>query len=108
MARSFHQLTSSGSQLGFPAEINLRVAERIKALFPGIELMRFANSGTEAIASAVRLARAVTGRRKLILFEGHYHGWSEAIFHRYHAANADLPKEGQKSRTPRRDIAAAI
>jgi glutamate-1-semialdehyde 2,1-aminomutase len=89
-----HQLTSSGSQLGFPAEINLRVAEKIKALFPSMELMRFANSGTEANASAIRLARAVTGRQKLILFEGHYHGWSEAVFHRYHAATSDLPKEG--------------
>lgn len=88
------QLSSSGSQLGFPTEINLRVAEKIKALFPGMELMRFANSGTEADASAVRLARAVTGRQKLIMFEGHYHGWSEAVFHRYHADLSDLPATG--------------
>lgn len=89
-----HQLNNSGSLLGFPTEINMRVAEKIKALFPSMELMRFANSGTEAIASAVRLARAVTGRQKLILFEGHYHGWSEAVFHRYHAAISDLPEKG--------------
>jgi glutamate-1-semialdehyde 2,1-aminomutase len=89
-----HQLNESGSQLGFPAEINMRVAEKIKALFPSIELMRFANSGTEANASVVRLARALTGRQKLLMFEGHYHGWSEAVFHRYHAPLSELPEKG--------------
>jgi glutamate-1-semialdehyde 2,1-aminomutase len=85
------QIVEGGSQLGFPTEIGVRVAEKIKMLFPGMEIMRFANSGTEAIASAVRLARGYTGRPKLVLFEGHYHGWSEAVFHRYHAPLEDLP-----------------
>ncbi|WP_395665766.1 aspartate aminotransferase family protein [Methylocella sp.] len=88
------QLKTGGSQLGFPTRINLRVAEKIKSFFPGMELMRFANSGTEADASAVRLARAVTGRPKLLMFEGHYHGWSEGVFHRYHAPVAMLPDCG--------------
>jgi glutamate-1-semialdehyde 2,1-aminomutase len=88
------QITDRGSQLGFPTEITIRVAEKVKQLFPGMELLRFANSGTEACASAVRLARTFTGRRKLVMFEGHYHGWSEAVFNRYHAPLADLPAEG--------------
>jgi glutamate-1-semialdehyde 2,1-aminomutase len=88
------QISQHGSQLGFPTEITIRVAEKIKQLFPGMELMRFANSGTEACASAIRLARTFTGRRKLLMFEGHYHGWSEAVFNRYHAPLADLPAEG--------------
>ena len=88
------QITERGSQLGFPTEITIRVAEKIKKLYPSMELMRFANSGTEACASAVRLARSYTGRRKLIMFEGHYHGWSEAVFNRYHAPLADLSPEG--------------
>ena len=88
------QITERGSQLGFPTEISIRVAEKIKLLFPSIELLRFANSGTEACASAVRLARTCTGRRKLIMFEGHYHGWSEAVFNRYHAPLEELPAEG--------------
>jgi len=88
------QITERGSQLGFPTEITIRVAEKLKQLFPSIELLRFANSGTEACASAVRLARSFTGRRKLIMFEGHYHGWSEAVFNRYHAPLADLPAAG--------------
>jgi glutamate-1-semialdehyde 2,1-aminomutase len=85
------QIAESGSQLGFPTAITVRVAEKLKTLFPSMELLRFANSGTEAMASAARLARAYTGRPKLVLFEGHYHGWSEALFNRYHAPLEDLP-----------------
>jgi glutamate-1-semialdehyde 2,1-aminomutase len=88
------QVRGSGSQLGFPTEISIRVAEKVRQLFPTMERLRFANSGTEAIASALRLARTHTGRSKIIAFEGHYHGWSEAIFHRYHAALKDLPERG--------------
>ncbi|MGQ0637003.1 MAG: aspartate aminotransferase family protein [Planctomycetaceae bacterium] len=79
------QITHCGSQLGFPTEITVRVAEKVKQLFPSMELLRFANSGTEADMSALRLARAFTGRNKMIQFEGHYHGWSDSLFNRYHA-----------------------
>lgn len=88
------QISQFGSQFGFPNELTTRVAEKIKSFFPGMELMRFANSGTEAIASAIRLARTVTGRSKIILFEGNYHGWSDAVFHNYHAPLERLPTEG--------------
>ncbi|MCA9042538.1 MAG: aspartate aminotransferase family protein [Planctomycetaceae bacterium] len=94
------QISQNGSQLGFPTEISSRVAEKIKRLYPSMELMRFANSGTEAIASSVRLARTYTGREKLIVFEGHYHGWSDALFHRYHAEIADLPECGYAPAIP--------
>ncbi len=88
------QISERGSQLGFPTEVTTRVAEKLKRLIPSMERMRFANSGTEAIASAIRLARSYVGRQKIIIFEGHYHGWSEAVFHRYHAPLADLPASG--------------
>ncbi len=88
------QITQRGSQLGFPNELTTRVAEKIKQLFPSMELMRFANSGTEALASAVRLARVATGRSKIVIFEGNYHGWSDSVFHKYHAPLQDLPPEG--------------
>jgi glutamate-1-semialdehyde 2,1-aminomutase len=88
------QINHCGSQLGFPTEITIRVAEKVKRLYPSMELLRFANSGTEACASAVRLARTYTGRRKLVMFEGHYHGWSEAVFNRYHAPLSELAAEG--------------
>ena len=83
--RVSEQLRERGSQLGFPTELNARVAEKIKRLIPSMVLMRFANSGTEAIASTIRVARHQTRRNRVVLFEGHYHGWSEAVFHRYHA-----------------------
>jgi glutamate-1-semialdehyde 2,1-aminomutase len=85
------QIRNRGSQLGFPTEVTIRVAEKIKKLFPSMELMRFANSGTEADVSAARLSRAWTGRPKLIQFEGHYHGWSDTLFNRYHAPLENLP-----------------
>ncbi len=85
------QVAECGSQLGFPAELSIRVAEKVKQLYPSMELLRFSSTGTEAIAAAVRLARAFTGRSKLIVFEGHYHGSSDAVFHRYHAPVVDLP-----------------
>ena len=90
----YRQISEQGSQLGFPTEVTIRVAEKIKQLFPSIELLRFANSGTEACASAVRLARTYTGKKKLVMFEGHYHGWSEAVFTRYHAPLDQLPACG--------------
>src|ERR1700677_351646 len=53
--------------------------ELIDRLMPSVEQVRFANSGTEAITSVLRLARAATGKMKVLTFEGHYHGWSETI-----------------------------
>lgn len=88
------QISERGSQLGFPNELTTRVAEKLKKLIPGMELLRFANSGTEAVASAVRLARTYTVKKKLILCEGHYHGWSDAVFHNYHVPLAKLSPEG--------------
>jgi len=84
------QISQRGSQLGFPTEISTRVAEKIKLLYPSMELMRFANSGTEALMFAARLVRTVTGRDKLVVFEGNYHGWSDALFHKYHAPMEEL------------------
>jgi len=91
VSRVEEQIRNRGSQLGFPTEITVRVAERIQKLFPSMELMRFANSGTEACMSAARLARTFTDRPKLIQFEGQYHGWSDTLFNRYHAPLDELP-----------------
>jgi glutamate-1-semialdehyde 2,1-aminomutase len=85
------QITESGTQLGFPAEVSVRVAEKVKGLFPHIELLRFSSTGTEAIVAALRLARVFTGKKYIIAFEGHYHGSSDNIFHRYHAPIDQLP-----------------
>jgi glutamate-1-semialdehyde 2,1-aminomutase len=59
------------------AEIEL--AETLQRLIPCAERIRFASSGSEAAAACIRLARAATGRQKVIRFEGHYHGWLDAM-----------------------------
>lgn len=56
------------------------LAERLCTLLPGAEVVRFATSGTEAVLMALRLARAFTGREKILKFEGHYHGWSDQAY----------------------------
>ena len=68
-----------GTSYGAPTEIELRLAERIIATFPAVEMIRFVNSGTEAVMSAIRLARAATGRTALVKFEGCYHGHADPM-----------------------------
>src|SRR6478752_8555159 len=64
---------------GAPTELEIEMAELIKLMVPGIDLIRMVNSGTEACMSALRLARAYTGRNKIIKFQGCYHGHADAF-----------------------------
>jgi len=68
-----------GTSFGAPTERELRLAQKIVELVPGIEKVRLVNSGTEAAMSAVRLARAATGRDKIVKFEGCYHGHADSF-----------------------------
>ncbi|GII54379.1 glutamate-1-semialdehyde 2,1-aminomutase [Planotetraspora thailandica] len=68
-----------GAITGIPHRLDHQAGELIAATVPTIEQVRFANSGTEAITSALRLARHLTGRSGVVTFEGHYHGWSETV-----------------------------
>ncbi|MCK2244373.1 MULTISPECIES: aspartate aminotransferase family protein [unclassified Crossiella] len=68
-----------GHLTGLPHELDTEAGALIAELVPGIEQVRFANSGTEAVTSALRLARVSTGRSLVVTFEGHYHGWSETV-----------------------------
>ena len=70
---------ASGTSFGAPSELEVRMAELITSLVPTIEMVRMVNSGTEATMSAVRLARAFTGREKIVKFEGCYHGHGDAF-----------------------------
>ncbi|MEM4296878.1 MAG: glutamate-1-semialdehyde 2,1-aminomutase [Nitrososphaerota archaeon] len=63
-----------GTILGLTNELEIELAGLIVQAFPSIEMVRFVNSGTEAAMTAIRLARAYTGRRKILKFEGCYHG----------------------------------
>lgn len=68
-----------GSTFGAPTEGEVHLAEEICSRVPGIEQVRLVSSGTEAAMSAIRLARGVTGRDRLVKFVGNYHGHSDAL-----------------------------
>jgi glutamate-1-semialdehyde 2,1-aminomutase len=68
-----------GSMFALAHDLEVEAAEKVCALLPSIEKLRFDNSGTAAVQRALRLARAYTGKEKVVRFEGHYHGWSDQI-----------------------------
>jgi glutamate-1-semialdehyde 2,1-aminomutase len=79
LAAALARQLTEGSMTGLPHVVDREAGELIARLMPSVEQVRFANSGTEAIISALRLARAATGRMKVLTFDGHYHGWSETV-----------------------------
>ena len=68
-----------GLSFGAPTGLEVEMAEKMVSMLPGVEMVRMVNSGTEAVMSAVRLARGATGRDKIIKFEGCYHGHSDCL-----------------------------
>ncbi len=68
-----------GTSFGAPTEFEVRMAQLVVDAVPSIELVRFVSSGTEAAMSALRLARAYTGRNRIIKFDGGYHGHDDAL-----------------------------
>ena len=68
-----------GTSFGAPSPLEVELGERVRRLMPSIERVRFVSSGTEAAMSAVRVARAATGREKIIKFAGCYHGHADAF-----------------------------
>jgi glutamate-1-semialdehyde 2,1-aminomutase len=73
------ETAARGTSFGAPTELETRLAHRVAMLMPSIERIRFVSSGTEAAMSAARVARAATGRDKIIKFEGCYHGHADAF-----------------------------
>ena len=70
---------SQGLSYGACCQKEIELAERILPAFPEMEQLRFVSSGTEAVMTAIRLARGVTGRSKILKFEGGYHGHSDSL-----------------------------
>ena len=68
-----------GTSYGAPTELETRLAELVQKIYPSMEVMRMVNSGTEATMSALRVARGVTGRDKIVKFIGCYHGHSDSL-----------------------------
>jgi glutamate-1-semialdehyde 2,1-aminomutase len=81
-----------GTTFGAPCRAEIELAERVVDSYPGIEMVRFVSSGTEATMSAIRLARGVTGRDRIIKFAGCYHGHAD---HLLVAAGSGLTTFGQ-------------
>ncbi len=68
-----------GTSFGAPTELEVEMAKQVVSAVPSIEEVRMVSSGTEAVMSAIRLARGYTGREKIIKFEGCYHGHSDSL-----------------------------
>ncbi len=81
---------ANGTSFGMPTELEVQLGELIRARMPHVESMRFVSSGTEATMSAVRLARAFTGRDAILKFEGCYHGHADSFLVRAGSGVATL------------------
>ena len=79
VAGAISDAASTGAHFATATKIEIEVAELLRKLAPCAERVRFANTGTEAVMAALRLARGYTGRPKIIKFEGHYHGWYDDL-----------------------------
>ncbi len=79
VVEAVQQAAARGTSFGAPCAAEVELAERVLRSMPAIERVRFVNSGTEATMSALRLARAFTGRRKILKFEGCYHGHADSL-----------------------------
>lgn len=79
VVKAIRQAAERGTSYGAPHEGEILLAEEIARAMPWVEMLRFVNSGTEATMSAIRLARAATGRPKILKFEGNYHGHADHL-----------------------------
>lgn len=80
-----------GSAFGVPTQKEIELAKMVIERIPCAEMVRFVNSGTEATMSAIRLARAATGKKKIIKFEGSYHGAHDYVLVKSGSGAAGLP-----------------
>jgi glutamate-1-semialdehyde 2,1-aminomutase len=79
VATAIERAAQTGASFGAPNPAENELAELIRAAMPSLELLRFVSSGTEACMSALRLARAFTGREMILKFDGCYHGHADAL-----------------------------
>src|SRR5262245_41026721 len=79
LVRALAAVARDGTSFGAPSPLEGALAGKVRALMPSLEGSRFVSSGTEATMSAVRVARAATGRDRILKFEGCYHGHADAF-----------------------------
>jgi glutamate-1-semialdehyde 2,1-aminomutase len=94
VVEAIREAVGDGTSFGMPTTAEVELAELICALMPAVEVVRMVNSGTEATASAIRLARAATARTVIVKFEGCYHGHADTFLVR---AGSGLATSGQPS-----------
>jgi glutamate-1-semialdehyde 2,1-aminomutase len=95
---------SDGPVFGSPHQLELEFAQRVIAAVPSLAMVRFVNSGTEAVMSAVRLARGFTGKDVVIMFAGGYHGHSDSTL----ASNGHRASDGIPSGTASNTVLACF
>lgn len=83
-----------GLTFGAQHDLEFKVAELLIEIIPCADLVCYANSGTEIVQLALRLARAFTGRPKFLKFEGHYHGWDDSVLVSYHPNRQQIEQHG--------------
>jgi glutamate-1-semialdehyde 2,1-aminomutase len=90
IVEALREALSRGTSYGAPTELEIEMAEEIIDAVPSIEMVRMVNSGTEATMAALRLARGVTGKDKIVKFEGCYHGHGDSLLVRAGSGVATL------------------
>ena len=98
VAAAVQSHAADGPMYGAPTEVEVELAEFVTRHVPSVEMLRFVNSGTEATVSAVRLARGHTGRDKIVVMQGGYHGAQESTLvegdaDNPHPSTAGIPEE---------------
>jgi glutamate-1-semialdehyde 2,1-aminomutase len=83
-----------GLTYGAQHDLEFEVAEQLTSFIPCADSVCFASSGTEIVQVALRVARAATGRRKYLKFEGHYHGWDDSVLVSYHPTADQIQSYG--------------
>ena len=79
LVKALAEAARAGTSYGAPCPLEVELGERVRTLMPSLERVRFVSSGTEATMSAVRVARAATGRERLVKFQGCYHGHADSF-----------------------------
>lgn len=79
VTEALREAVTKGTSFGAPTALEIELTTMVRDVFPSMELIRLVNSGTEATMSAIRLARAYTGRDKILKFEGCYHGHADSL-----------------------------
>jgi glutamate-1-semialdehyde 2,1-aminomutase len=85
LVKTVSEAMAEGSHFASATSAEVEAAERFRRMVPSAEVVRFTNTGSEATMLALRLARAHTGRRKFLKFEGHYHGWYDPFLLNAHS-----------------------